>query len=110
MWIGWWFSQYILYHRNVLPESVDIMSQFVNMPKLDFGKMINISTPDFNAFIPNANRTPVVNIHYDNLLTVNGDVIDMEKTTMDIVNNNMKMIANGVSKDFSQQIRKMGFK
>ena len=95
---------------NVLPESVDIMSQFVNMPKLDFGKMINISTPDFNAFIPNANRTPVVNIHYDNLLTVNGDVIDMEKTTMDIVNNNMKMIANGVSKDFSQQIRKMGFK
>ncbi len=95
---------------KVLPESVDIMSQFVNMRKLDFGQIVNIPTPDFNAIIPNVNHTPTVNIHYDNLLTVNGNVIDLEKATMDIVNHNMKTIVNGVSKDFSQQIRKMGFK
>lgn len=78
---------------------VDIMNRFLNLPKTEW-----------NNIVPNINASPIVNIHYDNLLTVNGNVIDMEKTTMDIVNNNMNMIINSVSKDFSQQIRKMGFK
>lgn len=78
---------------------VDIMNRFLNFPKTEW-----------NNIVPNINASPIVNIHYDNLLTVTGDVIDMEKTTMDIVNNNMNMIVNSVSKDFSQQIRKMGFK
>ena len=83
---------------DLLPDTVQMMSQFVNIPKMNYD------------FVPRRNDTPVINISYDKMLHIEGNVFDMEKATMDVVKNNMKTIAKGVSNDLSTQWRKLGHK
>ena len=83
---------------DLLPDTVQMMSQFVNIPKMNYD------------FAPRRNDTPVININYDKMLHIEGNVFDMEKATMDVVKNNMKTIAKGVSNDLSTQWRKLGHK
>ena len=83
---------------DLLPDTVQMMSQFVNIPKMNYD------------FAPRRNDTPVINISYDKMLHIEGNVFDMEKATMDVVKNNMKTIAKGVSNDLSTQWRKLGHK
>lgn len=83
---------------NMLPNISNLMGKFVNLPSTNMSNLVT------------KNDTPVVNLNYENLLNINGNVIDMEKATMDVVKNNMKTIAKGVTSDLSAQWRKLGHK
>ena len=83
---------------DMIPDTANIMSRLSNFT---IPNMSNLATK---------NDAPVVNLNYENLLNINGNVIDMEKATMDVVKNNMKTIAKGVTSDLSAQWRKLGHK
>ena len=83
---------------KILPQAVNAMENFIK-PQI----------PNYDKVLSNIRlrETPNVTMHYDTLMTVNGDMVDLNKATMDIVNHNMKTIAHGVSKDFKDQIGKI---
>lgn len=82
-----------------LPELINMSSYMKNIA--DLTKLPTNST------IHNASE---FNFHYDSLINVNGDMVDLNKVTTGIIKKNMDIISSGVAKNFEGQMRILGMK